>query len=336
MSDIDSRSLEREANAGNPSARLAAGSWYARIGRMADAVDQLVLVPEDGEIYASSRKLLVANLFHHAIQHSKTTNEDYVFKGIKRLNTKIRLGLLANYSDPLYKQTFLWELAIAYRTLEEYMQQGMDINPEQTLISLGAKKSHIKAARKFYKMCQESTTEHENNATRDLVDYDKGNPNIEKLDPTDRSVLWTVEPTIISPENGGWKAEDGQTIPIAIPERGWQTWARIERKVKALGSEILLNEYLLHRPDTGTPVKVKIAKQEAIQDFQKMGIPRKVAEEAASLWDSKNEGQGQANVVRCANQINGPLFTRASGYPDYSTPDLGSFRASRSPSGARR
>ena len=284
MLDDALRELERTVRKGDNSARPFLARAYARSGRRGDAVNQLIRISQEDNDYRISRKDLVTQLFYHAIDHFARTKEDYVFEGVKNRNTDTMLGLLANSSDPLWKQRFLFDLGFAYRTLEEYKNQGIDVDPDQTLQSFGIKPNRIKTANQFYLMCQESrSTSSKNNATNDWIDYGKGDPHIKKLDPTDRSVVWYVEPRLIAPAiNQGewWEHQGGQEVKLAIPKPGWPIWTYISHPMGG-------NEYLLYRPFPGTPVRVADTKQEAIQNFEGMGIPRTVADEAVSRFYSR-------------------------------------------------
>ncbi len=161
------------------------------------------------------------------------------------------------------------------------------------------------------------------NVTDDACNYDKGDTCLKKIHDTDRRVQWIVHPEF-NKEGNAWKAtlrEDSEVHNILVPEPGY---ARRTNDGP-------------YRPDTGTPFETVRTRAEAEKSWTDKGFDTEFAKEAVSYWHSRNEGEGTAAVFRWYfDEVVGRFIVCANCGPDFRSGAVGSFPASRLPSGARR
>ena len=136
--------------------------------------------------------------------------------------------------------------------------------------------------------------------TNDACDYDHGDKGMRKVKSTDRMVRWIVDPknlegvfddypTTIKPAGYEWSATGDEEHFILIPETGY--------------IELTVDGFL--RPDTGTPFSTVETKEEAEASFLAKGFPPKLARMVASLFESREEGEGTASVICGYNSVRG-------------------------------
>ncbi len=228
----------------------------------------------------------------------------FVFEGqagteINHLGTSKPLSELHKYSGALRDQRFLYELGLRQKADKP----------------VGDSESQ-KAGIVVYDLFQERGR---GTATDDACDYNNGDPSLRKEGHA--SVRWVVHPASIA----GGTVELGEQsevyhILLPIAENDDSRW-------------VLMTVDGLYRTDTGTPFALGKRKQ-AVQSLMKSGFSEELAENEASRFYGRSEGQGIAAVVRWSYVHGGPFYVYASGVPRGGLPFLGSFLASRSASGA--
>lgn len=161
------------------------------------------------------------------------------------------------------------------------------------------------------------------NVTDDACDYNNGDSRLKKVKPTDRAVRWIIHPKQFRQTNNGWEAlleENSEIHNILVPKTG-----HVELTVDGA-----------YRPDTGTPFSTVESRKEAEKSWTGRGFDPEFAEKAVSYFYSREEGNGTVAVGRWFSYAVGGRFDVYAGDgPDFRDSFIGSFLASRSPSGAR-
>lgn len=153
--------------------------------------------------------------------------------------------------------------------------------------------------------------------TDDACDYNNGDRSTVKTKKTDRRVRWIIRPKAIKYTDDGWivqTAENPQTFHIALPGSGY----------------VELTDDGDYRPETGTPFSTVKTRKQAEKSWTKRGYDPAFAQKAVSFFQSRNEREGVASVVRWYNSRTGSIYSLDfSSDPGYIYKCVGSFPAKR-------
>lgn len=311
------------AKSGDPADHIRLAAGLERVGRLADAVDQLNNIPT-GYIDYQTAKISVVRILYPSLDFFQGKNPAIrVNPKPKReyLNTGRQLADLAQFSDPAYITSAVFDLGSIHRAFEL-----LGIDRKNAFQSLGIDPKEAENARRLYDMFQQERQVGIGEATRDLIEY----PDEEayNTNPNPPVTLYRA-PTLIVPDGDRWepvysdypdeneRLKKENTFIITLPEtNNFVKWSR--------ETQDHTNRYVLRDPMTGFPREVG-DETNSMESYQTVGLP--IGEESrAKFWKRKT---GFSVPDRWSGGQDGPFNFYAGNGPDFGDDRIGSLRPSR-------